>query len=155
MPSETVGRTEPSTPDAAEDLPEQVREALREEGFDWTIWQKPQSGVVFGMVREEDDLQTHVRYYEDDVIRAEHEICHRYLEHLISPRESAHDEVERILDEHGIEGVEVQEKDFPDRMKGEMPSTRTPWKPLVMGAGAAIAGIAFGVRQFFGDADAE
>lgn len=147
MPSETVGRTEPSTADATEDLPEQVREALREEGFDWTIWQKPQSGVLFGMVREEDDLQTHVRYYEDDVIRAEHEICHRYLEHLISPRESAHDEIERILDEHGIDGAEVQEKDFPDRMKGEMPSTRTPWKPLVAGVGALVVGAVFGGRS--------
>lgn len=132
-------------------LHHQVREALQEEGFRWELWQKPKRGVRFGLIRRDgEDMQTHVRYYEDDVIRAEREISNDYLEHLISPRESAHEEIERLLAEHGITDVTVSEKNFPKRMKGPMPTTRTPWKPLVVGLGA-IAGIAMGATRFLGN----
>lgn len=136
----------------SEALQARVKEALRKEGFRWELWQKPEKGMVFGMIRREDEhMQTHVRFYEGGVVKAEREICHRYIEHLISPRESAHDEIERLLcEEHGITEVDVAEKKFPDRMKGKMPKTRTPWKPLVVGAGALLAGIVVGGRSLIG-----
>lgn len=131
-------------------LHQRVREALHEEGFQWELWQKPKRGVLYGLIRRDgEDMQTHVRYYKDDVIRAEREISNDYLEHLISPRESAHEEIERLLANHGIHEVTVSEKDFPERMKGEMPTTRTPWKPLAVGIGA-IAGIALSATRFIG-----
>jgi hypothetical protein len=136
------------------ELRERVREALQAEGFRWELWQKPKRGVVFGLIRREDEnLQTHVRYYEGGVVKSEREIANDYLEHLVSPRESAHEEVQRLLEEHGVTEVEVSEKDFPDRMDRDMPSTRTPWKPLVVGAGALLAGAIVGARALspFGD----
>lgn len=129
-----------------------VKEALRAEGFSWEPWQKPERGMVFGMIRQHacGEMQTHVRYYKDGTIKAEHEIAHHFLEHLISPRTSAHDEVEAILEAHGVHDVEVLEKDFPDRLKGEMPETRTPWKPVVAAAGAVLIGAVFGGKRLFG-----
>lgn len=142
--------SEPHQAVSVEEVPlhEQARQALHEEGFQWELWQKPKRGVLYGLIRRDgEDMQTHVRYYKDDVIRAEREISNDYIEHLISPRESAHDEIERLLAEHGITDVTVSEKDFPERMKGQMPTTRTPWKPLAVGLGA-IAGIALSATRF-------
>lgn len=129
-----------------------LKEALAAEGFKWEPWQKPERGMVFGMIRQHEcgEMQTHVRYYKDGVLKAEHEIAHHFLEHLISPRTSAHDEVEAILEKHGIDDVEVLEKQFPDRMKGDMPASRTPWKPVVMAAGAVVFGAIFGGKAIFG-----
>lgn len=138
---------EGATVDDSPELRRRVREALREEGFRWELWQKPMREVAFGLIRREDEhMQTHVRYYEGGVVKAEREISNDYLEHLVSPRESAHEEIERLLEDHGVTEVEVSEKDFPDRMQGDMPSTRTPWKPLVVGAGAVLAGVVVGAR---------
>ncbi|MDX1611230.1 MAG: hypothetical protein R3185_02590 [Candidatus Thermoplasmatota archaeon] len=123
-----------------------VREALAAEGFKWEIWQKPEKDMVFGMIRTEEDMQVHVRYYRGGYIKAETEIAHHYFEHLISPRESAHDHVEDLLAKHGIEDVDVFEKEFPERMKGDMPRTRTPWKPVVAAAGAVLVGAFYGAR---------
>lgn len=154
-----AGTAEPLSEDPPEgidtpELRERVKDALREEGFRWEIWQKPERGVAFGMIRRDDEhMQTHVRYYDGGVIKAERELCHRYIEHLVSPRESMHEEVERLLAEHGITEIDVREKEFPDRMKRDMPKTRTPWKPLALGLGAVVAGAVFGTRALlpFGD----
>lgn len=145
-------------PDEAEDgsedpdLREQVREALAEEGFGWELWQKPERGQEFGMIRREGDMQLHVRYYDGDVIRAERELANDYVEHLLSPRVSAHDEVEDILAKHGLDDeVEVEEKRFPPRHDGvPMPETRTRWKPLVLGVGVALVGAVAGRGLFSG-----
>lgn len=133
-------------------LQERVEAALEAEGFRWEIWQKPEKGMVMGMIRQDDEhMQTHVRLYEGGVVKAERELCHRYIEHLLSPRESAHDEIERLLcEKHGITEVDVLEKEFPDRMKGNMPRTRTPWKPVVAAAGALLVGAVFGTRSLIG-----
>jgi hypothetical protein len=134
---------ERSSPPEEDPIEDRVREALEAEGFRWEFWQKPESGQVFGMIRREDEhMQLHVRYFEDGTLQAEREIANDYVEHLISPRESAHAEIEAILDKHDIEheDVTVEEKDFPRRHQGSMPSTRPPWKPLVLGAGIALAG---------------
>lgn len=138
--------------EAERDRRHRVKEALSEAGFKWEPWQKPERGMVFGMIRQHEcgEMQTHVRYYKDGTVKAEHEIAHHFLEHLISPRTSAHDEVEAILETHGIDDVDVLEKDFPDRMKGEMPSSRTPWKPVAMAAGAVLFGAIFGGKAIFG-----
>jgi hypothetical protein len=134
--------TEDDDGSAQADLREQVRRALAEEGFNWELWQKPERGQEFGMIRQEGDMQLHVRYYEDDVIKAERELANDYVEHLVSPRFSAHEEVERLLAKHDLdEEVDVEEKRFPPRHDGvPMPDTRTRWKPLVLGAGVALVG---------------
>lgn len=137
-----------------EDLSEQVREALEAEGFRWELWQKPERGQKFGMIRREDEeMQLHVRYYEGGVVKAERELANDYVEHLLSPRESVHEEVQRLLAKHGLgDEVDVREKVFPDRHQGSMPSTRTPWKPLVMGVGVALFGAVAGTSLWpFGD----
>lgn len=128
---------------------ERVKEALRAEGFRWEIWQKPERDMVFGMIRTDGDMQVHVRYYRDGAIRAETEIAHHFFEHLVSPRRSAHDLVERLLAKHGVDDVEVREKEFPDRMKGDMPRSRTPWKPVVAAAGVVVAGAVLGAKALF------
>ena len=152
---------EAGEPDADEEPPEprfrpsteekerrrRVREAFLEEGFKWEPWQKPEKHMVFGMIRRDGQMQTHMRYYRGGYIKAEHEIAHTYLEHLISPRESAHEEVERILAGHGITDVEVRHKEIPKRHRGPMPPTRTPWKPVVMAASAAIVGAIIHARR--------
>lgn len=129
-------RVDADTPE----LREQVKDALKAEGFRTEIWQKPEWGMVFGMIRREDEMQLHVRYYKGGVVKGEREIAHTYLEHLISPRTSAHEEIEEILDRHDVDGVEVREKRFPSRMEREMPSTRTPWKPFALGLGTLAVG---------------
>lgn len=140
---------DPERSEGPKDLAEQVREALLDAGFRWELWQKPERGQRFGMIRREGDMQLHVRYYEDGSLKAERELANDYVEHLLSPRESAHEEIEPILEEHGLEeDVEVQEKTFPARHRGgDMPSTRTPWKPLILGAGVALVG-AIASRSF-------
>jgi hypothetical protein len=134
------------------DVRERVRRALEAEGFKWELWQKPERGQEFGMIRREGDMQLHVRYYEDDVVKAERELANDYVEHLLSPRVSAHDEVEQILVKHGLDDVvDVEEKRFPDRHDGvPMPGTRTRWKPLVLGAGVALASAVAGLGMFSG-----
>lgn len=123
---------------------ERVREAFAQEGFKWEPWQKPERGMVFGMIRQDGNMQTHMRYYRDGSIKAEHEIGHKYIEHLVSPRESAHALVEEILGRHGIADVEAKEKELPRRHRGPMPRTRTPWRPLMVGAAGLIAGTLLG-----------
>lgn len=137
-----------------DELRRRVKQALEAEGFRWELWQKPEKDAVFGMIRKEDEhMQLHVRYYKGAILKAERELCNRYLEHLVSPRESVHDEIEALLAKHDITEVDVQEKDFPDRMQNDMPKTRTPWKPLVMGVGAALVGAVIGGRSLFSFGD--
>jgi len=133
------------------DLRERVRRALAAEGFSWELWQKPERGQIFGMIRRDGEMQLHVRYYEDDVVKAERELANDYVEHLLSPRVSAHEEVEEILEDHGLgDEVDVEEKRFPPRHDGvDMPRTRTRWKPLVMGVGVALVGAVAGTGLLF------
>lgn len=133
-----------------DDLRERVRHALSEEGFKWELWQKPERGQRFGMIRREGEMQLHVRFYDDGVLKAERELANDYVEHLLSPRESAHDEVERLMAKHGLaDEIDVREKDFPPRHTGgSMPETRTRWKPLVFGVGVALVGAVAGKGIF-------
>jgi len=126
-----------------------VRRALSDAGFKWEPWQKPERDMVFGMIRNEGDMQTHVRYYRGGFLKAERELAHHYLEHVFSPRESAHETIAAILAEHDIEDVEVREKEIARRHRGPMPPTRTHWKPLAMAAGAALAGYVLRRRGVF------
>ncbi len=126
--------------DAEQERRHRIREALKEEGFAWEIWQKPEKGMIFGLIRVEDDLQTHVRYYKGGYLKAESEIAHKYLEHIVSPRECAKETIEEILERHGIDDVDVHEREIPRHHRGPMPPTRTPWKPVVAGLSVALAG---------------
>jgi len=134
--------TEDDDGSAQADLREQVRRALAEEGFNWELWQKPERGQEFGMIRQEGDMQLHVRYYEDDVIKAERELANDYVEHLVSPRFSSTSTFSsRSCLARRRSTSSWAEKRFPPRHDGvPMPDTRTRWKPLVLGAGVALVG---------------
>lgn len=92
---------------------EAVREALEAEGYTSTPFQWKHAGHSFGLIKDLGEKQIHVRVYEDGVIDAEIEVHKRYLQHIWSPRPSAHDEVRRILEKHGIETELVNEQYLP------------------------------------------
>lgn len=120
-----------------------VRKALEAEGFRHTPFQWRHKGHAFGLVRDLGDKQIHVRVYEDGVVDAELEIHKRFVEHLLSPRPSAHDEVRRILRKHGI-GTELVNEHYLPRvgaLRKKYPATRTK----VSHALGSLAGIAAGV----------
>lgn len=124
---------------------ERVRFALEREGFRSTPFQWRHKGHEFGLVKDLGDKQIHVRVYEDGVIDAEVEIHKRYLQHLWSPRPSAHRQVHAIFRKYGIPVKFVNEKYIPqvgpDRRK--FPKARTKVAHLLAGAGGAlgVAGI--------------
>lgn len=124
---------------------ERIRSALEREGFRSTAFQWRHKGHAYGLVKDLGDKQIHVRVYEDGVIDAEIEIHKRYLQHLWSPRPSAHRQVSAIFQKHGIPVKFVNERYIPqvgpDRKR--FPKARTKVAHLLAGAGGAlgIAGI--------------
>lgn len=92
---------------------EAVREALEAEGYKSTPFQWRHKGHAYGLIKDLGEKQIHVRVYEDGVIDAEIEVHKRYLQHIWSPRPSAHEEVHRILEKHGLETELVNEQYLP------------------------------------------
>lgn len=122
---------------------EHVREALEAEGFRSTRFQWRHRGHAYGLVKDLGDKQVHVRVYEDGVIDAEVEIHKRFLEHLVSPRPSAHRTVGRLLAKHGISTDLVNEHYLPQLgpMRRKYPGTRTKVSHAlgVVGVAATVA----------------
>lgn len=92
---------------------EAVRAALEAEGYRSTPFQWKHKGHAYGLIKDLGEKQVHVRVYEDGVVDAEIEVHKRYLQHIWSPRPSAHEEVQRILEKHGIETELVNEQYLP------------------------------------------
>ena len=124
---------------------ERVRTALEMEGFTSTPFQWKHKGHAYGLVKDLGDKQIHVRVYDDGVIDAEIEIHKRYLEHLWSPRPSAHRQVVRIFQKHGIPIHFVNEKYIPQvgATRSRYPRMRTKVSHLIAGAASTfgVAGI--------------
>lgn len=119
-----------------------VRRALEAEGFKSTLFQWRHRGHAYGLIKDLGDKQIHCRVYDNGIIDAEIEIHKRYLEHILSPRPSAHAEVLAILRKHGLAGHLVNEHYLPqvgaDRSK--YPGTRIKVSHLLSGA-AAVGGM--------------
>lgn len=119
-----------------------AKEALLAEGFYETPFQYRKKGQVFGVVKDHGhDLQLHVRAFDTGVIESEVELSNRYVEHLVSPRRSAHAEIKAIFEKHGLETETINEE-FQTRtgaFRERMPRTRTKTSDLVK-AGLGMAG---------------
>jgi hypothetical protein len=106
---------------------EDVRRALREEGFAPTEFQHVKSGQYFGLVKDlPGGLQMHVRGFSDGRLEAEIEVSRFYLEHPLHKRPAAR-ELARILKKHGIPYAEESILRFPLPV-GRMPKSRTDWR---------------------------
>lgn len=121
---------------------EQARQALLAEGFRSTPMQYRKRDQVFGLVKPHGDrLQIHVRAFRSGVIESEVELSNRYIEHLWSPRRSAHAEIARILEKHGLDTKTIN-TEFRTRTGSErdrLPRIVTPTSGVVKGA-MGIAG---------------
>jgi hypothetical protein len=119
---------------------ERVRTALEMEGFESTPFQWRHKGHAYGLIKDLGDKQIHVRVYDDGVIDAEIEIHKRYLEHLWSPRPSAHRQVLRIFRKHAIPIHFVNEKYIPQvgATRSRYPKMRTRVSHLIAGAAGTV-----------------
>lgn len=115
---------------------ERIRRALESEGFRSTPLQWRHKGHAYGLVKDRRDKQIHVRVYEDGVVDAEIEIHKRFLEHLVSPRPSAHREIQAIFSRHGIPTKFINEHYLPrvGAHRRTYPRTRTKVAHLLAGA---------------------
>ncbi len=99
------------------------------EGFkrDPKAFRKP--GQVWSLVRqEEDDMQTHIRAFNDGRLESEVELSNKFVQHLWSHRRGAHEEVAEILARHGMPTMHVNETFVPITGTKEgkvMPAGRT------------------------------
>lgn len=120
---------------------EKVRRALQAEGFRPTPFQWRHKGHAFGLVKDLRDKQVHVRVYENGIIDAEVEVNKRFVEHLFSPRPSAHRELRNLLRKHGIAVDLVNEHYLPKvgAARRRYPLTRTKVTHVLGVAAAAVA----------------
>jgi hypothetical protein len=127
--------------DAKRAYMESVRKALEAEGFQSTRLQWRHKGHAFGLVKDAGRMQVHVRVYDDGVIDAEIEIHKRYMQHLWSPRPSAHEEVQQILQRHGIDTDLINEQYLPQvgALRERFPE-RLVRVTTVAGSTAAVVG---------------
>lgn len=91
-----------------------VRAVLVAEGFRSTPFQWRHRGHEFGLIKDlHAGRQIHVRVYDNGIIDAEYEVHKRYVQHLYSPRPSAHRAVQRIFTKHLIPTHLVNEHYLP------------------------------------------
>lgn len=125
-----------------------VQKALAADGFTGALFQWRHSGQALGLMRDDGkDHQIHVRLYENGVIDAERELHKRYVQHLYSPRPSAHEEVIAVLEKHGIMTDFVNRHYLPQvgSHRTEFPTRRTRVSALI-GSAAGIVGGALAYR---------
>lgn len=117
-----------------------IRSALEREGFRSTPFQWRHKGHAFGLIKDLGDKQIHVRVYEDGVVDAEVEIHKRYVQHLWSPRPSAHKEVQKIFRRHGIPVQLVNEQYLPQvgAARTRFPQARTKVSHVLAGAAGTM-----------------
>lgn len=119
-----------------------VRAALEAEGFRSTPFQWRHKGHAFGLVKQVGrDKQIHVRVYDNGIIDAEIELHKRYLEHIFSPRPSAHKAVQKIFLKHQIPLDLINEHYLPKvgAHRRAYPKGRTK-VAHIMGGAAGIMG---------------
>lgn len=117
-----------------------IRSALEREGFRSTPFQWRHKGHAFGLIKDLGDKQIHVRVYKDGVVDAEVEIHKRYVQHLWSPRPSAHKEVQEVFRRHGIPVQLVNEQYLPQvgAARTRFPQARTKVSHVLAGAAGTM-----------------
>ncbi len=114
------GRRVERTPDETVSFLERARKALLAEGFVMTPMQYRKKGQMFGLVKEHGhNLQLHVRAFQNGVIESEVELSRHFVQHLWSPRRSAHTEIEQIFAKHGVE-TDTINTEFKTRTGSEL-----------------------------------
>ena len=102
---------------------------LLAEGFRRDARQFRKPGQVWGVIRQEpDDMQLHVRAFEDGRLESEIELSNKYVEHFWSHRRNAAPEVKEILERNGFPTERVSESFVPVTGSHEgkmMPGSRT------------------------------
>lgn len=126
----------------AHDFLAQARSALLAEGFASTPMQYRKKGQVFGLVKEHGhELQLHARGFANGVIESEVELSNRYIQHLWSPRRSAHAEIETIFKKHNV-ATDTINTEFRTRTgadRDQLPKLLTRTSDVVK-AGMGVAG---------------
>jgi hypothetical protein len=116
---------------------ENARTALLAEGFRETPLQYRKKNQVYGLVKKHgDNLQLHVRAFRNGVIESEVELSNDYVQHLWSPRRSAHAEIARIFEKHNVDTstINTQFKTRTGATRDRLPRFLTPTRQLVRGA---------------------
>ena len=105
-----------------------------DQAFDLASWK----GEKYGLSKKlENDLEWHVRVYVTSdavLLESEIELSRDYFEHLNTQSKPYYKTLGRLLQERSIPFCEVRHTP-PDPELLLLPTSRTPWKPLVMVAG--------------------
>jgi hypothetical protein len=133
-------------PDDVETWLRSVKAVLLAEGFKRDPKQFRKPGQVWGVVRQEpQDMQIHVRAFQDGRLESEVELSNKYIQHLWSHRRNAHPEVTDILARNGFPTERVSETFVPVTGSHEgkaMPDGRTKPRsvalPLLVGLGLLL-----------------
>ena len=140
------------SPEELQEFLEQARDALLAEGFRSTPMQYRKKSQVFGVIKEHGhELQIHVRAFANGVIESEVELSNRYIQHLWSPRRSAHEEIRRVFEKHGVmtETINTEFRTRTGADRDQMPRVLTRTTDVVKGAvGLAGAVGAVAIARF-------
>ncbi len=125
-----------------------AKAVLLAKGFKRDAKQFRKPGQAWGVIRQEpNDMQIHVRAFNDGRLESEVELSNKYVEHLWSHRRNAHAEVSDILASAGLPTERVSETFVPITGSKEgksMPSGRT------RNSHATAAAIAVGIGLMVG-----
>ena len=106
-----------------------AKTVLLAEGFKRDLKQFRKPGQVWGVIRQEpDDMQIHVRAFNDGRLESEVELSNKYVQHLWSHRRNAHPEVSEILARNGLPTKHVSDTFVPitgSKQGKQMPGGRT------------------------------
>lgn len=130
------------SPEELQTFLEQARNALLAEGFYSTPMQYRKKAQVFGVIKEHGhDLQIHVRAFANGVIESEVELSNRYIQHLWSPRRSAHAEITKVFEKHGVltDTINTEFRTRTGADRDQMPRVLTKTRDVVR-AGVGLAG---------------
>lgn len=121
-----------------------AKSVLLAAGFKRDVKQVRKPGQVWGVIRQEpDDMQLHVRAFDDGRLETEVELSNKYVQHLWSHRRNAAPEIKQILESHGMPTERVSETFVPITGSAEgkqMPEGRTKnhHAALALGVGLGI-----------------
>jgi len=119
----------------------QVIQALTADGFAPAV-PSINKGEKYGLSKKlENDLEWHIRAYvtsDTILLESEIELSRDYLEHLNAQSRPYYSALRRLLPERGIQFWEVRQAP-PDPELLLLPTSRTPWKPLVAVASLILA----------------
>jgi len=111
-----------------------IKSIFQDEGFHepgvFGILQKKKEGQKFGLIKPiNEDLEIHVRGYEDLTIDSEIELRRKFIEHLKSQAYPYYDPIIQILQKHNLHFEYA--KSLPvDPQTVCVPDTRIEWRPI-------------------------